>query len=477
MNRIICFTILSFCALIKTSNAEITFPSIIADGMVLQQQFKAPLWGDSKPNQKITVITSWDKKSYQTVSNKQGFFKVFVNTPRAGGPYTISFNDSKDVVLSDVYIGEVWVCSGQSNMEMPLKGFANDPILNSEQEILNGANKNIRLFSVDRYSSPSERSHSNGKWEATNSKSVSSFSAVGYLYAKILERELRVPIGIIETAWGGTKIESWMSAESLSKFPKVKLLPKEKMLEGNKKELRNNPSGLFNGMIMPVLGYGIKGVIWYQGESNRLEPQAYLDLFPTMVEDWRQQWNQGNWPFYYVQIAPYSYPKDEGKNSMMVPLMQEVQLKAMNKIPNSGIVISVDAGSESTIHPPDKQIIAKRLANWALANDYGRKNIAFMSPLYEAQKILGNKIHIQFKYVENGLTSDKKVLKEFEIAGEDGKFYSADAIIIGKEIEVSSNMVKKPVAVRYAFQRWAQGQLYSTEGLPVAPFRTDDWEL
>ncbi|MFD1629872.1 sialate O-acetylesterase [Pseudopedobacter beijingensis] len=462
----------------RISSAEIIFPSIIGNGMVLQQQFKAPLWGESNPGKKITIITSWDNKSYQTVSDQKGLFKITVNTPGAGGPYSISFNDGKEIKLSDVYIGEVWVCSGQSNMELPVRGSGDDFVLNSKQEILNAENKHIRLFRVDRYSTPMARTHSNGAWQEANAKSVSSFSAVGYFYAKILEKELKVPVGIIETAWSGTRIEAWMSAESLSRFPMIKVLPKEKMAEGRTKEMRNNPSGLFNGMVMPVIGYGIKGVIWYQGEANRLKPLEYFHLFPAMVEDWRQRWGQGNWPFYYVQIAPYSYPKDEGKNAMMVPLMREVQLKSMDKIPNSGMVISVDAGSENTIHPPDKQIIAQRLANWALANDYGKKEITFMSPLYVSKQIAGNKVKIQFKYTGKGLVSSRKALTDFEIAGEDRKFYPANAVIIDKNIiEVNSEKVIKPVAVRYAFTRWAQGKLYSSEELPVAPFRTDDWEL
>ena len=460
---------------IKISIAEITFPSIIGDGMVLQQQFKAPLWGESKPRQKITIITSWDKKSYYAISDRKGFFKVSVNTPVAGGPYTISFNDGEEVVLSDVYIGEVWLCSGQSNMELPVKGSEKDSILNSKQELLNSKNKNIRLFRVDRYSSPTGRSRSNGIWQQANPKSVASFSAVGYFYAKILEQELKVPIGIIETAWSGSRIEGWMSAESLRSFPEVKLVPQEEMQASRKKEFRDNPSGLFNGMVFPVLGYGIKGMLWYQGEANRKDPISYLNFLPAMVKDWREQWQQGDWPFYYVQIAPYTYPKD--KNHLLIPFMRDIQIKALDKIPNSGIAISIDAGSENTIHPPDKQIIARRLANWALANDYGRGDIAFRSPLYESKQIINDKILIQFKYAEKGLTAYGKAVTDFEIAGEDKKFYSATATITEKGIEVYSEKVKRPVAVRYAFKAWVQGRLYSVEGLPVPSFRTDNWDI
>lgn len=460
---------------IKVSVGQITFPSIIGEGMVLQQQFKVPLWGESKPDKKITIITSWDKKIYYTISDTKGLFKVYVNTPVAGGPYSISFNDGKEVMLSDVYIGEVWLCSGQSNMELPVKGSEKDSILNSKKELLNSNNKNIRLFRVDRYSSPTARSHSKGKWLQADAKSVASFSAVGYFYAKILEQELKVPIGIVETAWSGSRIEGWMSEESLRSFAKVKLVPKEEMKASNKKEFRDNPSGLFNGMVSPVVGYGIKGVLWYQGEANRKDPVSYLSFLPAMVKGWREQWQQGDWPFYYVQIAPYAYPKD--KKPILIPFMRDIQIKALDKIPNSGIAISIDAGSEHTIHPPNKQIIARRLANWALANNYGRKDISFKSPLYESKKIINDKILLQFKYAEKGLTSYGKIVTDFEIAGEDKKFYPATATITEKGIEVYSEKVKRPAAVRYAFKAWVQGCIYNVEGLPVPSFRTDNWDI
>lgn len=450
------------------SFAEVKLPAVINDNMVLQQMSSVPLWGKAMPGKTVRVTTSWDKKSYRAAANKSGNWRLNVKTPAAGGPYTITFDDGQKLRLSNILIGEVWLCSGQSNMVMPLKGYRNQPTLNGNDIAANAGNNSIRLFHLQRAVSNVPLEDCKGSWELSSPESAVDFSAVGFQFARQLQKILNVPIGVIESDWGGTPIEAWMDKPSLTSFPEVKI----PNADDPEKAAPNRPTCLFNAMIAPITGFGIKGILWYQGESNANKPTGYDQLMAAMVNGWRKLWNNENTiSFYYVQIAPYRYPA----NRDSVPVLREMQQKAQSEIPNSGMVVSIDAGSETTIHPADKTIISKRLLYWALGDAYHQKGIAYHSPYYQSSEIKDDAAIISFTNASNGFTSYDKKIEGFEIAGSNKSFYPAEATIVGTSIRVHSDRVSKPVSVRYGYKDWAPGNLYNTEGLPVAPFRTDDW--
>ncbi|HEY4289430.1 MAG TPA: sialate O-acetylesterase [Puia sp.] len=466
-NRIwLFFVLMTVCSL--SAWAEVELPAVIADSMVLQQKAEVALWGTAKSRSKVTVIPSWSNKPYSVISDADGKWRVLVTTPAAGGPYTISFDDGKKRVLKNILIGEVWICSGQSNMEMPVKGFINQPVLHSGEILMDSRNPQIRLFRLER--ALSRKPGSNCKatsWEEAGPMSVKEFSAVGYQYAKILQEKLKVPVGMIMTTWGGTVIEAWMNKHSLAAFPDIKVLTETDTTKINK----NEPAVLFNAMINPLVGYGIKGVIWYQGEQNRVNPQIYDRLMAGMVKEWREIWKCGDWPFYYVQIASYGY---NDKLGPAAPL-REAQQKALSEIPHSGMAVSIDAGEEKSIHPANKTVISQRLAYWALANTYEWVGLPYASPFFKSMKIRRDTVMVALDNVVNGLTSFGKPIEAFELAGEDKRFFPARARIVSRGIQLLSDSVKMPVAVRYAYKDWVKAELYNTEGLPVAPFRTDSW--
>lgn len=452
----------------STAFAKISLPSIFSDNMVLQQNSNISIWGKAKTKARVTVYTSWNNQTYTAMSNADGSWKLAVVSTKAGGPYRITISDGEAVTLNNVLLGEVWLCSGQSNMEIPVKGFRNQPILNSTDILLNADNPQIRLI---RYGKALSRTPQydckSTSWQISDAQSAKEFSAVGYQFAQQLQYKLKVPIGIIMSAYGGTKIEAWMPSNSLKSFHEIKI-PAD---DDTAKITKNDPSVLFNAMVSPFLGYGIKGVIWYQGERNRYNPGIYDKLMVAMVEEWRKLWNSGELPFYYVQIAPFHYKDNMGSAS----LLREAQLKASTQIPNSGMVVSLDVGTENFIHAPDKTTISKRLVYWAMANTYGMKGLAFAGPVYKSYKIVKDVVTISFSHAENGLSSFGKGLSAFEVAGEDKIFYPATARITAAGVVVQSENVKKPIAVRYAFKDWIVGDLFNTEGLPASSFRTDNW--
>ncbi|WP_315814677.1 sialate O-acetylesterase [Paraflavitalea speifideaquila] len=455
-----------FTFMVCTAQATITLPALFGNNMVLQQQTDAAIWGMAKKNATVTIITSWDKKKYTVQANASGNWKTTVRTPKASGPYEISLSDGELLKLSNVLIGEVWICSGQSNMEMPVKGFRNQPIIGADDMLLEADDTAIHLFRLERAFNKTKQTDVKAKWETVAPRSVKEFSAVGYNFARILRQRLKVPIGIIQTTWGGTPIEAWMDSLSLQQVEGVKYPAAGATMT------KNDPAVLFNAMIAPLVGYNMKGVLWYQGESNRLQPQLYAKLMQGMVNEWRSLWNTGNWPFYYVQIAPYQYPNSRE----LVPYLREAQDKAQTLISNSGMVVCMDAGDQRTIHPANKLIVSKRLAYWALANTYDREGIVYQGPVYKSMKIVADTAKIAFNNAPNGLTTYGKDLVNFEVAGSDKVFYPANAKITNEGIYLFSPQVKGPAAVRYAFKDWPEGELFNTDGLPAAPFRTDDWE-
>lgn len=448
--------------------ADVKLPAVINNNMVLQRQSSVPLWGKASANKTVLITTWWDKKEYKAMADKNGEWRIKVTTPSAGGPYIITFEEGKKIRLTNILIGEVWVCSGQSNMAMNLRGSVNQPVVNSNDLIANSANPKIRLFRVGLAASNFPLDDCSGSWEIAQPETAQNFSAIGFQFAQQLQKILNVPIGIIESDWGATPIESWMDKGSLASFPNV-IVPEE---HDTAKAESRRPTCLFNAMIAPLTGYGIKGFLWYQGESNTKAPTGYDKLMVSMVDGWRKAWKTSDTlSFYYVQIAPYRY---SGKNDS-VPVLREMQEKAQSQIANSGMVVSIDAGNEFIIHPENKTIISQRLLYWALGDAYHQKGIAYNSPYYKSQQIKDARAIISFSHGERGFTSWNKKIEGFEIAGSDKIFYPAQAKIAGPTILVQSDKVAKPVSVRYGFKDYQPGNLYSVMGLPVAPFRTDNW--
>jgi sialate O-acetylesterase len=471
--KLIIFLNLTCCII---ASAMVKPASIFTDHMVLQQQSNVAIWGWAKPSGKVKINTSWNKQNYAVTADQTGKWKVKVTTPSAGGPYEIEFNDGEKLVLTDILIGEVWFCGGQSNMEMPMKGFKSQPIIGSNEVILKSSNKNIRLYTVPRSSITEKQDNSKASpWKLAAPETVSNFSATAYYFGSLLSEILNVPIGIINDSYGGSTIEAWMSPEDLKPFTEIKIPSKEDSI----KEVSRTPTTLYNGMLYPVIGYGIKGAIWYQGESNYDRPDRYEDLFPAMVASWRKNWDNGEFPFYYAQIAPYNYNFSslaKGSKNNNSAYLRDAQRKSLTKIPNSGMAVLMDIGEERSIHPANKKQGGERLAYLALAQTYGIKGFGFASPAYESLTIEKNTAVIKFQNVPNGLTSFGKELSLFEVAGADQKFYPAKASIKGSSINVSATEVKVPVAVRYAFKDFVIGDLFGNDGLPVSSFRTDNWD-
>jgi sialate O-acetylesterase len=460
--------------------AKVKLPSILADNMVLQQQSAVKLWGLAAGNSKIKIICSWDKKSHVTTADNQGNWKIDVNTPAAGGPYEISISDGEKLVLSNILIGEVWFCSGQSNMEMPMQGFDRQPTKGGNDLIANAnINVPIRIFNTDvvdgkriRQFSKQVQTDIKGAWLLNSPENVAFTSAAAYYFAKYTREVLNVPVGIIISSLGGSAVEPWMSREAIEPFKEVDL-----SILDNDAEIKSPqqiPCVLYNAKIAPLLNYKIKGMLWYQGESNRMNPDLYSKLMSAFVKDLRSKWDSGEFPFYYVQIAPFKY---EGVDSISGVRIREVQTQNMKDIPNSGMVSTLDIGSINFIHPADKETVGKRLAWWALGQTYQLKGIDYATPIYKSMEIKEQKIYINFKNADRGISPMWTDLKGFEIAGADKVFYPAKAEIETKtaRLAVSSEKVPSPVAVRYAYKNFVEPSIFGLSGIPVPSFRTDNW--
>lgn len=466
---------IGFLILCIAAPAQVKLASLFTDNMVLQQKTDVPVWGWDSPGTPITVTPSWDKKQYSTKTDASGKWFVKIATPSFGGPYEIIISDGKPVKLSNVLLGEVWLCSGQSNMEMPMKGFKGQPIIGSNDAILRSANKNIRIYTVPRSSVTEVQQNSKpSSWKEADPESVSNFSATAYYFGKLLNQLLNVPIGLIHSSFSGSFAQAWMNPGSLKDFPEITVPAKGDSI----KFVSRTPTTLYNGMLHPIVGYAIKGAIWYQGESNYDQPDQYEKLFPAMVKQWRAEWNIGNFPFYFAQIAPYNYaqlPPYSVGGKFNSAYLRDAQRKCSDFIPASGMAVLMDIGEEKSIHPSHKVEGGERLALLALGRTYGLKGFGFDSPAYDSVSVSGNIAEVRFKNASNWLTSYGKELSYFEIAGKDKIFYPAKAVISRNTVLVSSPQVKEPLAVRYAFKDFVVGDLFSTEGLPVSSFRTDNW--
>ena len=467
-------SVIIVCLLFISINvmAEVKLPDIFGDNMVLQQQSEVAVWGWAKPGSMVSVTSSWDNKINKTRAGDNGKWKLKIGTPAAGGPYALIISDVKPLQIKNIPIGEVWLCSGQSNMTMPVKGFPNNPVKGSNEEIVNAKNTKIRLFDVGRSSITEPLDELKGSWKEISPETVANFSATAWFFGKMLQERIDVPVGLITTSWGGSNIEAWMSKDALQSFVDIKIPQK-----GDSIRIPNQtPTTLYNGMIHPIVGYNIRGCIWYQGESNRSRPQQYPALMEAMVKNWRSLWGIGDFPFYYLQIAPFKYLPN-GAKGVSSAFLREAQMKAHKIIPNSAMGILMDVGEANTIHPSDKKSAGTRLAYLALNRTYGVKGFAESGPMFKAIKIIGDMIQVTFDHADNGLTSWSKELKEFEIAGTNKQFYPAKASINAEGVVVSNQNVKEPVAVRYAFKDFVIGDLFNTAGLPASSFRSDNWDI
>jgi sialate O-acetylesterase len=456
------------------ANAEIKLPKVFTDNMVLQQKTEAPIWGKATPEKEVKITTSWNKQTYKVKADKAGKWMVKVNTPNAGGPYTIVISDGKSLTLNNVLIGEVWICSGQSNMEMPLAGWGK--VKDYEIEIKEANYPNIRLLHVDKSASTKPLddlvSTRNG-WQACSLENIAEFSSTAYFFGRDLYKNLNIPIGLISTSWGGTIAEAWTSSESLEYMPDFKqaLDDMKNQPAEVKTENPNRVTVLYNGMIHPLVPFAFQGAIWYQGESNAGRAAQYKELFPLMIRDWRKAWGR-DFPFYFVQLANFKDQKPEPAYSDWAEL-REAQLQTLH-LDNTGMAVIIDIGDAKDIHPKNKQDVGLRLALNARAKTYSEK-IAYSGPVYKSHKIHSDKIHIRFSQADGLKTNDGSEIKGFAIAGSDHVFHWANAVIKGDEIIVSSPDVKFPVAVRYAWADNPVCNLYNGANLPASPFRTDNW--
>jgi len=438
------------------SHAQLTLPSIFQDGMVLQQKSEITIWGWGKPVQNVKVICSWEKEAKETVVNNEGNWEVKLNTPNAGGPYLIRIIGNEEHVINDVLIGEVWLCSGQSNMEWS----ANAGILNANVEIENALYPSIRFFTVEHKASDYPQLDVEGNWKACTPETMRNFSAIGYFYARELHKKLNVPIGIINASWGGTPAEIWTPKEVVKN--NRLLTEAAKTFTGNKWG-PYEPGRAFNTMIHPLTTYKIAGVLWYQGESNNINAYAYESLFKAMITSWRKSWNH-EYPFYFAQIAPYKYGDLNGVE------VREAQRRTL-ELPNTYMVITSDIGDTTDIHPQDKLSVGQRFADIALTKHYQIEEKIISGPLYKNFEVNKNKVTIHFHHAE-GLNTKEKDLTQFEVCGDDGKFYPARAVIKENSVLVSSKKVKTPTAVRYGWKNKLVANLFNEAGLPASSFNS-----
>lgn len=471
------FAILTACLMlfVQTINAEVKLPAIVSSNMVLQRNTTVVIWGWADAKEKITIEASWLDKALKISADQEGSWRAELITNDSRLPQTMTIkSSSSDISLENILFGEVWICSGQSNMQQPLNGYDGQPTFGAAEAIIKAENPNLRLFTVDRVGSktPLKDVEKYTAWQAATPGNVADFSAVAYFFGQELQKILDVPVGMIHTSWGGSSVQAWISKEVISSYQEADL--EEVDISDRTNHI---PTALYNAMIHPLIPYTIKGALWYQGESNRLEPDKYRDLFPAMVGDWRTRWGLGEFPFYFVQIAPYWYNNLEAFSTAdNSALIRECQLQCADLIPNSGIAITMDIGDQWCIHPPKKKEVADRLLFNALNQTYGFKAVDGKSPVFDSMEVKEGEALLSFRNAESGLFAYGD-LSGFEIAGADRVFYPAEAEIANRRmVSVKSEEVASPVAVRYAWRNWVEGTLYDTNLLPASSFRTDDWE-
>lgn len=466
---------LMICLFCLASKAQVVLPKILGNGMVLQRNQQVPIWGTASAGEKITV--KFNAQAKNTVADANGNWKIMLDAmPASAKPATLSIAGKNIIQLNDILVGEVWLCSGQSNMQYEMRknskvkkpdtSTANSPV----DELERAHNPQIRIFLVTQKNLQKPDSTHSG-WSIAQDSALRAFSAVGYFFAKNLNHDLKVPVGIISSAVSGSRIEPWASQEAYDAIPYFK---------ANNIKIEGDPGKFYTKMIEPLAPFAIKGFLWYQGESNCFlgETISYTYKMEALINNWRNLWNKKELPFYYVQIAPYYYSQSKGAvpfTEFTEPELREAQTMAL-QIPHTGMIVTTDLNDDlKNIHPPFKWEVARRLELQALANTYGQKKLVFSGPVYKSMKINDNKVILSFTNIGSGLVShNEKPLTHFTIAGQDGRFVPASADIKGNTIVVWADGLSAPLNVRFAWSESAQPNFYNKNGLPAAPFRTDN---
>lgn len=445
------------------ASAQIRLPDVLSDNMVLQRNDSALLWGWAAPGEKVRIKASWKSTPDSAVATGNSVWKVKIKTPEGGGPYTISLRGRNAIELKNILIGEVWICSGQSNMEWS----GNHGLPDIKAELATCADDQLRFFQVPKITSDHPQDDVPGVWTSCDSNTLKPFSAVAYFFGKELRKKLGVPVALINSSWGGTPAEVWTPAELVTGAPALAAAAAK---QGVANYRPHEPGKTYNAMIAPLTNYRIAGAIWYQGESNAHTASTYQPLMETMIGAWRKAWNI-DFPFYYVQIAPFKH----GPGTLRGSLLRESQSQTLS-YPKTGMAVITDLVDDTTnIHPINKHDVGLRLAKIALGDHYGKKEGEFRSPSYDRMEKKNNQIVLYFKHADNGLELKNGKAKEWYIAGADRKFVPADVKVKGNTVTVSAKGIAEPEAVRFSFNNAAIGNIFSKEGLPLDPFRTDSW--
>ncbi len=440
---------------VTIARANISVPGIFSTNMVLQQQLEVKIWGWAKPGEPVQVTAGWLDTVLETKGTNQGTWSLQLPTPEAGGPYTVRLNGYNEIIFEKVMIGEVWLCSGQSNMEWsPSSG-----IINGEEEIAKASNSSIRFFTVNHSTANYPQNHLSGEWAVSTPETMADFSAIAYFFGKRLQEVLDVPVGLINSSWGGTPAEAWMPREAFdgNEFL-TEAAARQKPVPWGPVE----PARIYNAMISPLVPYQIAGALWYQGEGNTINAYAYKELLSTLIASWRKDWNN-QFPFYFAQIAPYQY----GDNFMGVEVRDEQ--RQVLEVEKTGMIVLSDIGDTTDIHPRNKKDPALRFANMALNRHYNAIDIEDSGPLFKSVSFTNGKAVVSFAH-SNGLHAKGGNVSSFELAGSDGIFYQANAQIEGEKVVVQSKKVENPAAVRFAWRNTATPNLFNGAGLPASSF-------
>lgn len=487
------------------ASAQVKLPALFSDNMVLQRDTSCAVWGWAEAGETITI--SICHNTVITKADPNGKWMTKLPALKAGGPFTMIVKGKETITIENVLIGDVWICGGQSNMEFQVAD-----VFNRDKEIANAKYPAIRSINIPNKTSGKPKDDVVAKWSVCSPDTVAGFTAVGYFFAREIHTEINIPIGLIDSDWGGTRIEPWTPPVGFAMVDSLKTISDEIELAGMlyrtqvkksledienwlpaaRKAVANNtalpqapefpkhqlddywqPTGMYNAMIAPLVPYGIKGALWYQGEANLGEGMVYYEKTKALIGGWRKVFGQGDFPFYFAQLAPYNYGSNNPNDPYRLPEIWEAQVKSL-EIPNTGMAVTTDlVDNIRDIHPKNKQDVGKRLALWALAKTYGQEGIIYSGPLYKSAKVDNGKIVISFDHVAKGLaTLDGKEPSHFEIAGADGKYVEAKAVLYGNSIIVSSDKVAVPVSARYGWHQEAMGNLCNSEKLPASPFRT-----
>lgn len=496
------------------AHADIRMPSVFGSNMVLQRDVALPVWGWADAGEKVSVTLEGNdgtRQSKTIAADDLGAWEVKLDPIKTGPTYTLTVRSNNELKFTNILAGEVWLCSGQSNMAWPMSRSHN-----ADQAIAAADHPNIRILTVPLTTASSPQDDVEAKWNVCTPQTVASFSAVAYFFGKHLHEELDVPIGLINSTWGGTPVQAWTPRQTFIEGSNPTLQDTGDWLrEQDKKHKQqwqstlaahnawldaaqlalqqnqpipprpdvpthpingqHDPTALYNGMIAPLVPFAVRGFVWYQGERNVDDAYDYRVYFPAMIESWRTVWNNDDLPFYFAQLAPFDYGAQAARAGRLAELWDS-QLVTLNTVPHTGMAVLTDIGNPKDIHPTNKKDVGFRLALWALKHDYGR-DIACSGPIYKGSKVEGNAIRITFDHADGLKSSNGQPLTHFTIAGQDKAFVDAEAKIDGDTLIISSPRVEQPVAVRFGWSDIAEPNLMNGAGLPASPFRTDQWKL